>query len=919
MSDPIQYYFNNEQDLGFYVLNAVCHDWIHDFNNYERMSKILNYILALIPSKNLVEASTALSVATNEDESEGKMSTDDTSSEPTINIEDRNISDTTPVETPTNVFQAPITEPEVVTVQELYESQVDQYLDNTPLIPQEIQLLTESLPAHQAIVNKSIQAFNEIKINTQAYQMTRGNVRKINILQKLSDFIGEAQLLVISKISNVIGSFTQGRGGSKEIIGGASAIDIIKTDDITLSINNIIKEIYETSTISASSKKKLNNIFRLINELLINLNIPGISPLEKFNNSLITEITSMFIVNKCENIDIHKEAILYLKTILKVSPDETIQETSSLKRKFEPLSKYSQEHVAKGIYPVNKYPTNNFFPTTYFRPNFLTLPMNSRAIPVAAGGGPFSAKVYTDNTSLWGRLDEKIAIIKSDTSNLYKIYTGTIKVTDVGFDYNTVYGEYNQFIEDMNEIIILIVGPQMYNVKTKQIYNLYDNTNRGGRNQVKNAQQMVDTINDFIFDKTIQTYEDIKNKSQARLEDSGETGRISGPAQGAVQQISKLVAKKTLEMTNYLTDDGRLNVPNFKNNSDLTAQANIIMQTVNPGKGYTSVDNSLIKYFNEIYAGTKSDRGQFVSGIQANNNLITQMSQCKGISTCRVINNAIPNGDVKESIKKNVVCPTSSVCDGMGAFGSCINPTATQKEYFNMDFNVSYLRGEQNFYQGTTTLKNGGGAVNVNYGFSFKNLQLYNFLDINITTQPIILQANYTFKGVINRIIEIWKSASGVNDIDQLWQLLEYNDYFLSILKLGSQKAVGDIFQEINSTLENGGYIIDPRVTRVNDKKTFGLMGDRPSGVRVLKLLKDASSGINPNACGGYIGGETSLIYFPNTFIPSEVVSPIKPRRGGKNSIKKIKNRKKTYKNKKYVNKSNKKRKHKNRKTKKYF
>ena len=499
----------------------------------------------------------------------------------------------------------------------------------------------------------------------------------------------------------------------------------------------------------------------------------------------------------------------------------------------------------------------------------------SDMVSVAAGGSPFSAKVYTDNSSLWPQLDAKIDVIKGESSNLFKIYTGTIKVSDNGFDYNNVYSEYTQFIEGITEIITLITGPQMYNVKTKQITNFYDTTKRGGRNLMKNVQQMVDTMNDFIFDKTIEVYEDIKNKSQARVEDSGESGRITGEARGAVQQISKLVAKKTLELTGYLTSDGRLNTNNFKGNDDLTAQANIIMQTVNPGQGYTSVDNSLIDYFNRMYAGTETSKngGQFVSGVQANNNLITQMSSCKGIGTCRVINNAIPNGDVKASISKIVVCPTSSVCDGMGAFGSCINPTSIQKEYFNMDFNVSYLRGDTNYYQGTTTLKNGGGAVNVNYGFNFKDLQIYNFLDINITTQPIILQANYTFKGVVNRIIEIWKSASGVSDIDQLWDLLEFNDYFLSILKLGSQKAVGDIFQEINSTLENGGYSVDPRTTRVNDKKTFGLMGDRPSGVRVLKLLKDSANGVNPNACGGYIGGETSLVYFPSSFVSATSIS----------------------------------------------
>jgi hypothetical protein len=107
-------------------------------------------------------------------------------------------------------------------------------------------------------------------------------------------------------------------------------------------------------------------------------------------------------------------------------------------------------------------------------------------------------------------------------------------------------------------------------------------------------------------------------------------------------------------------------------------------------------------------------------------------------------------------------------------------------------------------------------------------------------------------------------------------------------------------------------------------------MGDRPSGVRVLKLLKDFDpkipSGVNPNATGGYIGGDTSLIYIPINFNDdskkrkqNDITNDSNKssrRIGGKNTKKKIKLIKKTYK-KNNVNKSIKKRKYKNRKTKK--
>ena len=318
MNSTIQYNFTKEQDLGFYILNAVCHDWIHDFNNYERMGKILNYIMQLVPSRELVDVSTSLSAAVNEDTQIDTL----TSSSPTvmeqkpiITEEDRNILDTTNEENILN--DTPTLEPNVLSVKDLYDSQVDQYLEDTSLTSENTQIITDSLPQHQSIINNSIKAFNDIKKNTESYNMTRGNARKINILQQLGEFIGECKLLIISKISSIIGiGGMRANEGSKKIIGGASAIDVIKTDDITLSINNIIKEIDETTNISQDIKKNLKNIFELINELFINFNIQGISPLEKFNNSIITEITSMFIVNKCENINIQKESVLYLKTIL---------------------------------------------------------------------------------------------------------------------------------------------------------------------------------------------------------------------------------------------------------------------------------------------------------------------------------------------------------------------------------------------------------------------------------------------------------------------------------------------------------------------------------------------------------------------------------------------------------------------------
>ena len=953
MSSTIQYNFKNEQDLGFYILNAVCHDWIHDFNNYKRMSKILNYIMALIPSsketdsslKEMSESSEIVSSFIEEDISEIT---------PIIDINDTNLEDTNLVNEEPNLLniqeldsQPPakkvkrdtsIEEPyfgsntqesysdEVsdtgekrkrdssiedpysgLNIKELYESQAEQYLDTTsdlPIIPE-----ISGLEANQKLVENSINVYNNIKLTTRTTYMTRGNVRKINILQKLDEFINESKLLIISKLtsSEIVSS------DSDSIqIGGSSGIDIIKINDISLAINTIKKEIDEEQNISNKDKQNLKNIFELMNQVFLNFNIPDISPLEKFNNSLIVEITSMFIANKCKNIDINKEAKIYLKTLTS-SPQE--------------ISNYDRP-VAEGVATINKNALEqNALEQNALEQNdkyYLDRPPSpiSIANEDLYGGGSFSEKIYNENRDKWAELESKISMIQSSTSNLFNIYKGNVKI-DYTTDLSILNNEFYEFISGIDLPIKLIVGQQMYNVKIKQIENLfkfYKNTKE--RNKIKYSQQMIDSINDFVFDKIISSYEDIKNRLRAKEEDAGEKGILSGEAKQSVQQISKLVAVKTLELMGYLKDKDEpgnepgnkpgnkpsnnfnLDFSKFRGNKDLINEAQIILQTVNSGKGYTTVDNSLISYFNNEY----SKNPNFSQGTKANEYLINQLNNCGG--NCRVINNAIPNGGVKDSITNSVVCPTSSVCDGMGAFGSCINPSARTKEYFNMDFIVTTSGDSSNYYLGSTLLKSNNNAVNINYGFQFNELQVYNFLDINISTQPIILQANYTFKAVINRIIEIWKSASSETNIDSLWEMLYFNDYFISILKLGSQKAVGDIFQEINSTLDNGGYISSSK-TQINSKKTFGLMGDRPSGIRVIKLLKDSESGVNPKACGGYIGEDSSLIYLsnPNTF----------GMRGGKRkTIKKLKYQKKNTRRKKIlkrINKSIKKRKYKNKKT----
>ena len=68
--------------------------------------------------------------------------------------------------------------------------------------------------------------------------------------------------------------------------------------------------------------------------------------------------------------------------------------------------------------------------------------------------------------------------------------------------------------------------------------------------------------------------------------------------------------------------------------------------------------------------------------------------------------------------------------------------------------------------------------------------------------------------------------------------MLNNDALFESIITLGSLKAIGDIFQEIQSTLNNAGYLNPPNNIGFNNKPTYGLMGDRPSGMRNIQIIK---------------------------------------------------------------------------------
>jgi len=885
----IKYKFENQDDLLFYILNAVGHDFIHDFNNYGRMGKILNYIMGLVQHVSLSEENTRIIT------SEFSAAVQD------LNVQDQNdiqesiqeyraMGDdiqptsetmTTPEYEEDTLPPTPSSEPENIKVEDnkettmtdnpvdestkdigigiLQDSQIEENFrsQEIPEIPNTTSSRTsiQETPIRE-ITNRNIRMFNLISSNIPE-RTTKLTLKKLNIIQRLKDFIQESKFLIISKLQSAIAILSQSRGGFKrnKKQKEGNGINIITRDNIVASIKDIIEEIKETTP----QNLQLISYFEYIMYSYLNLSIPGISPLEIFNNSLIEDSASIFIVGQCNNTNIREQAKLCLTSLLSVSStnqDVTNKDTPSLDK-------------AKGEVNLSKFMARGVMAPR--RGIYTSLGRQQGGNKIIVGGA-LNGQIYEENKSIFEQFD--ILIESFNRTSLFTNYLNCTLLQNLGnmTFVNQIYLDYQNFITSTSNIqgknvIELIVGKQMLNVKRTIIKNKHMDVNKGGRNVIKNTQEMVDTITDLIFVKTIDVYNDVKNTLQARSEDSGDGSSITGSAKTSVQRVSKLVASKILELTNASMS---------RTNSDLNVQIQILNNIAQRDKGYTSADDILIKHFIDTYG---SRGGNIFAGVDALGQLSRRIGSCNK-NRCRVINNAVPS-QVKSQISQIVVCPTSSVCDGMASFGSCVNPK-NNREYANMNFSVSY-GDESNYYYGQTNIKRDLTSVNISYGISYNNLQIYNFIDVKIDAQPIILQANYVFKNLINRIIEVWKIQNSVS-IEDLWRSLYNTDYFLSILKLGSQKAVGDIFQEINSTLFNGGYNVP--IQGLDKKDTYGLMGDRPSGVRVFKLLNNVDPGSPPNegknfkSSGGYVGGDTTFMYFSQA--NTSQISSAKKRGGNK-------------------------------------
>lgn len=416
---------------------------------------------------------------------------------------------------------------------------------------------------------------------------------------------------------------------------------------------------------------------------------------------------------------------------------------------------------------------------------------------------------------------------------------------------------------------------------------ILDNTSRRYKNVIKAIKSETNDVID-ILNIIIEYYDNMQEKLNIKLNAQNNGKELTTENENAIQGILHTVSNKILD---YFNDDDNSIIANMSDNNlkDLISYDMMLIEQVGntelgntKGASLSSFDKNLLKKFVEYMENeTLPSTMRFVKNFD---------DIKKFAKDALTINNAINNSAyIKTKIipKNKIICPYSSIIDAMGSFGSCIKPNNNQLEKGNLDFNIEDDNG--NSYSGQLIVEKQNRIkviYNVNYGnFSLPYVEIpLNMKDYNKT---LYLSANNTLKRVLKQILIEWKKT-GINEFNK-WDVL-YNDrIFEQLIRICSQKGIGDFFQEINSVASGGGYqnpIIGPRI---------GGMGDQPSGVRAAMLTYKGIDGIGDKVMAGFFSpnSDNNAIVLKNMdnkkrqMDNTNKTNTKKARRGGKKQTRK--------------------------------
>ena len=296
-------------------------------------------------------------------------------------------------------------------------------------------------------------------------------------------------------------------------------------------------------------------------------------------------------------------------------------------------------------------------------------------------------------------------------------------------------------------------------------------------------------------------------------------------------------------------------------------------------QGGDTLDNRIIEIIKE-YAKNIVGKNNKDYSIFYNNQGLSNATKGKKYN---VISNAASNSLKKLEISE-IICPLSSILDSMGTFGSCYQSTTVSpsEQITSTGLSLStdvFLHDypNQNYYSGRISQDTRKSILEytLKYG-EFILPQVVKTIDTSTPNVTDLCVSN-TYKSMVNRILFIWADKileprlDGTVDVNALFEhLIQNESVFSDILSCSSLKNAGDLYQELNGTLENRGYdmsVLDDktRQTRIGEFKNKMLLEinqDRPSAARAIFLLLQNVGEINTNSITGYLSPSDSNSIF---------------------------------------------------------
>ena len=213
---------------------------------------------------------------------------------------------------------------------------------------------------------------------------------------------------------------------------------------------------------------------------------------------------------------------------------------------------------------------------------------------------------------------------------------------------------------------------------------------------------------------------------------------------------------------------------------------------------------------------------------------------------------------ITEGQKKNVICTASSIIDAQPACSWGISQRQNQQYLKPMRFNIQNKSGNAFYFGGCRIIGPNAALGNVQYYGTcfFQNQTHFSLGNISINgSTGKELQAKVVYSNLLDQILE--KTGQELGDLDKFLKIFSntdgHNTTFDLVFKALFPKSMGDYFQEVNSTFNNGAYVSNGNMydgtntTRIEYENgnavRIGISNDTPSGFR--QMLWNLLSNLN--------------------------------------------------------------------------